>query len=132
MAVFESEEQLYTVLQGVFERLTSDQNVMNKLYKNNVVMRMNFVEPEAQVALVFKNGQTEVMYGPSSAKANMEFTLSADLLHKIWLGEESTSQAFFNGRIKTKGNFMKAMKMVDLFRECERVYPSVAAENHLL
>ena len=49
--------------------------------------------------------------------------MPADLLHSIWMGEESSSQAFFSGQIKTKGNFMKAMQLVDLFRECERVYP---------
>ena len=61
---------------------------------------------------------TEVVYGPTPGKANMEFSMPADLLHSIWMGEESSSQAFFSGQIKTKGNFMKAMQLVDLFREC--------------
>ena len=132
MAVFESDSQLYTVLQGVFEKLSSDQHVAEKLSKSNVTIRIHLTDPEAQVMLTGRNGATEVAYGPTSDKVNMEFTMPADLLHEIWMGEESTSQAFFNGRIKTKGNFMKAMKMVDLFHECERVYPSVAAEHDLV
>ena len=36
--------------------------------------------------------------------------MPADLLHRIWMGEESASEAFFSGRIQTQGNFMKAMK----------------------
>ena len=131
MAVFESDQQLYSVLQSVFERLAAEPSNADQLAKSNVVIRMNFTEPEAEVTLDGRNSATEIYYGPTSGKANMEFTMPADLLHSIWMGEESSSQAFFSGQIKTKGNFMKAMKMVDLFRECERVYPSVAAEHQL-
>jgi len=131
MAVYDSDQQLYSVLQSVFERLASEPANADQLAKTNMVIRMNFTEPTAQVTLDGRESETEVYYGPTSGKANMEFSMSADLLHNIWMGEESSSQAFFNGKIKTKGNFMKAMKLVDLFRECERVYPSVAAEYRL-
>ena len=131
MAVFESDMQLYAVLQDVFERLATEPANAKKLAKSNVVLRMNFTDPAAQVTLDGQNGDTKIYLGPRNGKANMEFTMPADLLHKIWMGEESSSQAFFNGQIKTKGNFMKAMKMLDLFRECERVYPSIAKEHQL-
>jgi putative sterol carrier protein len=131
MAVFDSDQQLYTVLQSVFERLSAEPENADKLAKSNIVIRMNFTDPAAQVTLDGRHDATEVFYGPTPGNANMEFSMSADLLHNIWMGEESTSQAFFSGQIKTKGNFMKAMKLVDLFRECERVYPAVAAEHRL-
>ncbi len=131
MAVFESDQQLYSVLQSVFERLSTQPQNADKLAKSNMVIRMNFTEPAAQVTLDGRHPRTEVVYGPTPGKANMEFSMAADLLHNIWMGEESSSQAFFSGQIKTKGNFMKAMQLIDLFREAERVYPSVAAEHRL-
>lgn len=131
MAVFESDEQLYSVLQSVFERLAAEPGNAHRLAKTDVVIRMNFTEPAAQVTLDGRKPKTEVLFGPSADKANMEFSMPADLLHRIWMGEASSSQAFFSGQIKTKGNFMKAMQLVDLFRECERVYPAVAAEHRL-
>lgn len=131
MAVFQSDEQLYSVLQSVFEKLAAEPQNADQLAKTNMVIRMNFSNPTAQVTLDGRHDETEVFYGPTPGKANMEFSMPADLLHDIWMGEESTSQAFFSGRIKTKGNFMKAMQLVELFRECERVYPKVAAEHRL-
>lgn len=131
MAVFKSDEQFYSVIQGVFDRLESESVNAEKLSKSNMVIRMHFTDPQAQVTIVGSNGETQLLFGPTEGKANMEFTMTADLLHRIWMGDESTSQAFFNGKIKTKGNFMKAMKLIELFRECERVYPSVAAEHEL-
>ncbi|MFN2201217.1 MAG: SCP2 sterol-binding domain-containing protein [Caldilineaceae bacterium] len=131
MAVFESDQQLYSVLQSVFDRLAAEPRNADKLAKTNLVLRMNFTDPAAQVMLDGRHPATEVFYGPTPGKANMEFSMSADLLHHIWMGDMSTSQAFFSGQIKTKGNFMKAMQLIELFRECERVYPAVAAEYDL-
>jgi hypothetical protein len=132
MAVFESDEQLYTVLQEVFDRLAARPGELDSFTHSNLVIRMNFTEPQAEVLLDGRQPPLEVFYGPRPGRANMEFTMPADLLHRIWLGQESTSQAFFSGRIKTKGNFMKAMQLVDLFRAAERVYPSVATEYKLI
>jgi hypothetical protein len=132
MPVFSSDEQLYTVLQGVFDRLATQPRHLETFTRSNLVIRMHFTEPAAEVLLDGRQPPLEVFYGPSPGRANMEFTMPADLLHKIWLGEESTSQAFFSGRIRTKGNFMKAMQLVDLFRAAERVYPAVAAEYDLV
>ncbi|HXF63875.1 MAG TPA: SCP2 sterol-binding domain-containing protein [Caldilineaceae bacterium] len=132
MPVFSSEEQLYTVLQSVFERLNANPKHIASFTRSNLVIRLNFTDPTAEVLLDGRQPPLEVFYGPRPGKANMEFTMPADLLHRIWLGEESTSQAFFSGRIKTKGNFMKALQLLDLFREAERVYPAVAAEHRLI
>lgn len=131
MAVFDSSEHLYTVLRAVFERVMADSRNVDSFARSNLVIRMNFLDPAAEVLLDGRQPPMEVFYGQSPGRANMEFTMPADLLHRIWLGEESTSRAFFSGRIRTKGNFMKAMQLVELFRECERVYPDVVARHNL-
>jgi putative sterol carrier protein len=56
----------------------------------------------------------------------VEVTLPAELLHCIWLGKESTADSFFSGKIKTQGSLLKMMKLTELFRAAERVYPDVA------
>ena len=58
-------------------------------------------------------------------------SLSADLLHAMWLGKESTHKAFFTGRIRTSGNLLKAMQLGDVFQEAERIYPTVARKYGL-
>ena len=131
MAIFDSDHQLYDVLQSVFERVSEHPSNIAAFTHSNLVIRMNFVNPEAEVLLDGRQPPLEVFYGPRPGKANMEFTMDADLLHQIWLGQESTSQAFFSGKIKTRGNFMKAVQLIDLFRECERVYPDIAASHNL-
>lgn len=132
MAVFESDQHLYAVLQSVFDRLVAEPATIDAFTHSNLVIRMHFSDPVAHVLVDGRQPPLEVFYGDTPGVANMEFTMPADLLHRIWLGEESTSEAFFSGRIQTQGNFMKAVKLLDLFRECERVYPDVAAQHNLL
>jgi hypothetical protein len=48
------------------------------------------------------------------------------------MGIESTRQAFFDGRIQTRGNLLKAMPLIEVFLAAERIYPSIARDHGLL
>lgn len=131
MAIFHSDQHLYDVLQDVFATITQSPETIAPFTKSNLVIRMRTTEPEAEVLLDGRQPPLEVFYGPSPGKANLEIEMPADMLHNIWTGRQSASEAFFSGQIKTKGNLLKAMPLLDLFRECETVYANVAADHHL-
>ena len=90
------------------------------------------VVPEvAEILLDGRQPPLEVFFGERPGRANLEISLEADLLHAMWLGVESTQQAFLTGRIRTRGNLLKAMQLVELFAEAERIYPAVAQQYGL-
>lgn len=132
LAVFRDAEQLYTVLQGVFTALVERGADIEAFTHSNLVVRMTFSAPDAEILLDGRQPPLEVFYGTRPGQANLEFAMPADLLHAIWLGRESTSQAFFSGRIRTRGNLLAASRLLDLFRQCEQVYPEVAAAHGLV
>src|SRR6187397_1978147 len=107
MAVFTSAQQLYDVLQSVFERIAAEPEKIAPFTHSNLVIRLFLTDPNAEVLLDGRQPPLEVFYGPRPGQANLEFSMSADLLHKIWMNEESTSTPFFSGRIKSKGNLMR-------------------------
>jgi putative sterol carrier protein len=132
MAVFHSAEQVYQVLQQVFEQIGANPEQIAAFTSSNLVIRIRLSDPQAEVLLDGRQPPLEVFFGERPGKANLEITLPADLLHAIWLGREKASSAFFTGKVKTKGNFGKAMPLIDLFRECERVYAQIAVEHDLV
>ncbi|RIK40490.1 MAG: hypothetical protein DCC55_14805 [Chloroflexi bacterium] len=132
MAIFNSADHLYSILHLVFEEVRAVPEQIETFTHSNLVIRIRTLEPEAEILLDGRQPPLEVFYGERPGKANLEITLPANLLHAIWLGEERASNAFFSGKIKTKGNFTKAMQLMDLFRECERVYPQIAAKQNLV
>ena len=129
MAIFQSDQQLYAVLQDVFVAVTANPERIAAFTQSNLVIRMKTEDPAAEVLLDGRQPPLEVFYGERPGKANIEITLPADLLHAIWRDQASASESFFSGKIKTKGNLLKAMSLIDLFRECERVYPAIASAH---
>lgn len=132
MAIFHSEEQLYQVLQDLFEVVVSRSTNLESFTKSNLVIRMQTHNPTAEVLLDGRQPPLEVFYGTRPGKANLEVIMQADLLHHIWMGSQSASEAFFSGQIKTKGNLMKALPLLDLFQECETLYPTIATQHGLI
>jgi hypothetical protein len=128
MAVFSSEEQLYQVLQQVFDAVNADPSQIEPFTRSNLVIRMSFTGPDGEVLLDGRQPPLEVFFGERPGAANIECSMPADLLHEIWMDRESASAAFFSGRIKTKGNLLKAASLLDLFRAAETVYPRIATE----
>lgn len=126
MAIFHSVQQLYDVLEAVFVAVAANPANIDPFTHSNLVIRIKTEAPAAEVLLDGRQPPLEVFYGERPGKANIEIVLPADLLHAIWSDQASASEAFFSGKIKTKGNLLKAMQLIDLFRECEKVYPEIA------
>lgn len=127
MAIFQSAQQLYHVLQEVFVAVAANPAHIDSFTHSNLVIRMKIEDPAAEVLLDGRQPPLEVFYGARPGQANLEIVLPADLLHAIWLDQASASEAFFSGKIKTKGNLLKAMQLLDVFRACESVYPAIAS-----
>lgn len=131
MPVFRNDQELYSVLQDVFERVKEKPEQIQAFTKSNLVIRMRFRDPQAEVLLDGRQPPLEVFFGERPGRADLEMAMPADLLHQIWLGETRLRDAFFSGAIQTQGNVFRAMNLSDLFREAERAYPGVLAERDL-
>ena len=131
MAVYANAEQFYAVMKEVFDFVVQHPQHIDSFTRSNLVIRMRTTQPEAEILLDGRQPPLQVFFGSSPGLANLEISLSADLLHAMWLGKESTHMAFFTGRIRTNGNLLKAMQLGDVFQEAERIYPTVARKYGL-
>lgn len=129
--VFRSAEHFYSVMVEVFDAVRAIPENLESVTRSNLVIRIRTTGPEAEILVDGRQPPLEVFYGKRPGLANIEIDLPAGLLHRIWLGQESTREAFFSGRIKSKGNMLKMLKLTELFFECERVYPAVARRHGL-
>lgn len=132
MAFYDSDQQLYNVLQSVFERVKQKPQHIETFTRSNLVIRMRFTDPEAEVLLDGRQPPLEVFFGERPGRVDLEMAMDADMLHAIWMGQKRLRDAFFSGDIQTQGNVFRAAKLADLFREAERAYPHVLAEKGYL
>ncbi len=132
MAVYESTEQLYAVMNDLFQALAADQSNIDDFTKSNMVVRIIFEDPDGEILLDGRQPPLEFFLGPTPGKANFEIRVPADLLHEIWMGRESLSSAFFSGKIKAKGNIFRASRKLEgLFRQAEALYPTYVKQHGL-
>jgi hypothetical protein len=131
MAIYANAEQFYAVMKEVFDFVVQHPQHIDSFTRSNLVIRMRTTQPEAEILLDGRQPPLQVFFGPTPGLANLEISLTADLLHAMWLGKESTHKAFFTGRIRTNGNLLKAMQLGDVFQEAERIYPTVARKYGL-
>ena len=125
MAVYQSTEQLYAVMNDLFQEIAANPDHIDEFLHSNMVVRISFEDPSGEILLDGRQPPLEFFLGPRPGKANFEIRLPADLLHSIWMGREKLSAAFFSGKITTKGNVFKAVrKLENLFRVAERLYPA--------
>ena len=128
MPVYATAEELYTVLKQVFALVNQKPEQIESFTSSNLVIRMRFSQPEAEVLLDGRQPPLEVFFGARPGNADLELSMSADLLHRIWMGQTKLREAFFGGQIQTKGNILRAMKLTELFQEAENAYPLVLAK----
>jgi len=131
MSVYQSAEQFYAIMQEVFDYVMQHPDHVTAFSHSNLVIRMNMRGPAAEILLDGRQPPLGVFFGPRPGRANLEITLDADLLHALWMGTESTHQAFLSGQIQTRGNLLKAMQLAEVFTAAERIYPTIARQYHL-
>ena len=125
MPVYADSEQLYDVLGRVFDTVQERPGAIESFTKSNLVIRLRLTEPDAEVLLDGRQPPLEIFFGPRPGEANLELTMTADLLHEVWSGQRKLKDLFFGGQIQTSGNIFSAMKLADLFREAERAYAHI-------
>lgn len=131
MTVFKSDEHFYTVMRDVFAAVAKQPKSLESIERSNLVIRINTLNPGAEILVDGRQPPLEVFYGTRPGKANLQIEMEADLLHYIWLGQQSMREAFFGGKIKTTGSMLKLMTLAQFFFECEKVYPQIAELHNL-
>lgn len=132
MPVYSSSDQLYSALKMLFTRVgQTDLNAARTLAKSRLNLRMRTLAPVTEVCLNGRQTSLQIVYGPSSLRADIELELPADLLHRILLNEISMRKAYSGGKIKLRGPIWKAFVFDDIFRASQKVYPEVLKAHNI-
>lgn len=132
MAFYPDSQTLQSVMQELFERLNATPGASDEFVKNKMIVAIYLNRPKVFLGLDGRQHPVEIVFAPNGDKPDLAIQMDADLIHDIWLSNVRLRDAFFDGRIKTKGSIFKAMKLADLFRQAETLYPVILQERDLL
>ena len=132
MQFYKDTYQVQEIMQEVFDRLNARPGAIDDFTKHGMVVSIYLDHPKTFIGLDGRQSPVGITFSPDGSKPNLSIRLDADLLHEILLGRTRLRDAYFGGQIKIKGSIFKAMKLADLFRQAERLYPVVLQEKGLL
>jgi hypothetical protein len=132
MPYFNDAQQIYTVMQALFESMRDMKpDPVDALVSSRMVIRLALTDPEAHITIYGRQRPVRIEYGPPSGRADMELGMPADTLHLILLDEYSIKRGFSNGELKVRGPIWKALSFADVFQKGRAYYPQVLADQSL-
>jgi putative sterol carrier protein len=126
MPVFSNSDQFYGVIKELFKRVEVDQPDATKtIAKTRMYFRLSTYSPDVEINLNGRMKPVEITYGPAIVRPDIMLSMPADMLHQILLAELPLKKAVATGKLKVKGNIMKALGLDALFHSCQSIYPQV-------
>ena len=123
MPIFETAEELYTCIGGLFERMKSQTQVQEELASLKLTVRFTYTEPEASITLTAHNGEGAIHYGECNEKPDVELAMTGDVAHHFWMGEVNVMGAITKRQIVPTGSLSKIMALTPLIKAGIKIYP---------
>ncbi|NOZ29361.1 MAG: SCP2 sterol-binding domain-containing protein [Chloroflexi bacterium] len=130
--MFDDVNLFYELAGELFRRLIARPGVIEQVRQAGQVFRFVSRKPATQITVDVRDTEPRLILGPSDLPADITVTADARTLHRVWLGEERLRDVLFSGRVSVEGPFLKALALVDLFRQAEALYPEILRERGLL
>ena len=135
MPVYPNTETLYDVMNQLFEEVMKTPQIVQPLQKTNKVIRIQLTDPSAVLTLDGRSNPPRFLPGPVKEPApDFIISMPADVLHNVWLGKASLTEAYFAGKIKLeKGGALSALglwnNLSGLFSEVGKIYPRILKQR---
>ncbi len=125
MTVFRSTNELYKVMDTLFNRLANDSQVSPALLKGKMVVRFQWSDPDGEATIDLMGDSITYTLGRSDLIPDVVFIQNADNAHRFWLGELSVPQAIATRKVIAKGSVSKALKLLPAIQPAFAVYRQV-------
>jgi len=129
MSYFESADEVYKYVGGVFRAAGEHPDVGPKMAAADVVLQIYYTDPEAALTVRFTEPGVEVVEGGEDPDADVKMTMSADIANKYWRGEYNMAVGLAKGHVKAKGPVNKILKIVPLTKPLFPMYKRLVAEK---
>lgn len=132
MPVFANQEQLYTSMRLLFDRLqTQDSGSTQALLASRLVIRLRCTSPALEINIHGRQRPVKITYAPSSLRPDLDVELTADALHAILMSELPLKKALASGQMKVRGPVLKIFALEEILHRGQALYPHIVREQGL-
>ncbi|WP_320669408.1 hypothetical protein [Patulibacter defluvii] len=128
MPYFDSADEAYAYLAGVFRKAAEHPQVGPVLAGANLVLQLRYSDPDCQTTVVMRD-PIEVIEGDTDHQPDVVLELTADDADRYWRGELNLAVALAKRRARSQGPINKILKLVPLTKPMFPLYREMAAEK---
>ena len=129
MPFFESADEVYKYIGGVFREAAEHPEVGPKMAAADLVMQVYYSDPDSTVTINFKQPKLTVEDGGDNPNADVKLFMPADIADKYWRGEYNLAVGLAKGQVKAKGPVNKILKLVPLTKPLFPMYKQLVSEK---
>lgn len=120
MPVFKDTEQMYQMLEALWNHVISETEFGPKLKEYDITFKFIITEPNGYLFV----SHDQVITGEEANRdAVITMELSGDTVHKFWLKKISLPVALATRKIKSKGPIPKVLKILPFLKPVYEKYP---------
>lgn len=127
---YKEPEQAKAFVLGFVERLRGVEEIYKGWSALNMIIGIHIKQPEIDFWVDTRGGGLEVR-ADQPGEEGASLTLTADLFHKLYSGQENAMLAFTMGKIKPKGKVSGIMQLTRTMPSAVKVYKDYLAEKGL-
>ena len=121
MAIFETSEQLYSYISGLFAEIARLPEAQEALKSLVLSVRFNYTVPDCTMTLTAANGEYHITRGASdNLTPDVELTMTGDVAYKFWTGELNVMGAITTREIGVVGSLGKVMRLAPFIKTAVR------------
>jgi putative sterol carrier protein len=125
---FSSPEEVDKYIGEMFRQASDHPQVGPKMRAANVVMRVQYQDPDCEMTVVFRDPM-EVHFGEASVEPDITLSMPADIADRFWRGKYNLAVGLARSEVKAKGPVNKILKLVPLTKPLFPVYRELIAQK---
>jgi hypothetical protein len=124
-------------MNDLFSQVMARPDLLKPLRDGKVVLRITTTVPDAILVVDGRAVPPRFTMGADPVgKVDVGLSLSADVLHNVWMGNIRLRDAYLAGKMHLDSNPLKALSLLtnllEMFRFVEGLYPGVLKKRGLL
>lgn len=128
MPFFDSAEEVYQYIGGVFRAARDHPETGPKLSAAGVVMQVYYKDPDASLTIRMEDPMV-VDDGGDDPNADVKLYMPADIADRYWRGEYNLAVGLAKGKVKARGPVNKILKLVPLTKPLFPIYRQMITEK---
>ncbi len=123
MSLFRDDQEVYACIGGLLQKVRDESAFYDELADSGLVLCVRCVDPDAAITIDARVGVNEIRYGVHEDVADIELRMTADVAHRVWLGEADIFTELMRGNIDVRGPLDKLARVRPLIKPARGYYP---------